>query len=560
LSLDTLVHVSTQRLHMAKQAVRWLYISSGGPRQGIFSSDKETSTTMASSNSGPFRAHIARILQQKQPDLQQASIQKNADSYYAVSKLLVELFDGDQLQASLKYIRMPEYYTRIPEVLEKRYANVATRSSHITALLSITRELGKDNPRIKEAYEWLTNASKEIYEQRDKAQYTQEEDPESDEDNITIDYKELLKKAEEYVSDLAPVFNIKGLLSASDCAKILRGVAAQMNVIEPCCRSALWDLEVTYEQPEEVDGTYVNECGEPLVHNTAFLPMSGPGFLYVVNDKLTSLNKPADHWELRQDTTDLLIQSQYKWPRNKVFTFKDGADKTKYQRLIKNLFGATATSIRHSQVNRLFEIYPSPSMQQREYLARRMRHSTDTQERIYRKIIVNTYPSIVDLTAKPMWKWVTAEETQGVSSATSVSTTEKDEADEADEADELRAVGQQVLEQFAAQAVAGVEAAAEEPPKKKSKLTKLDAWSTLQNRRLRDANQMNEGIRQGVSDFIAKKFLLRKGDDGVWVAQPYERVQYVRNDGRVSWYGIPLNASDEVKGEYKRMYAGFPLA
>jgi hypothetical protein len=196
-------------------------------------------------------------------------------------------------------------------------------------------------------------------------------------------------------SDLMPPFRAlvaegKEITDHVDKQIVAKALAGYLNVYEPPCRD-VYSKAIFNNKPPRKD----------LKVNIVYLKKKGNAVLYVNSDKVTNQeiktgNLGKDHWELASETTKILEQSLKIWPR--IFIFSDDEEPShKYSRLVENALSSGGKQIGMQIWRTIFSTHYYDTHEGRpvsgggataseKELARKMRHSVETQRAVYRKV------------------------------------------------------------------------------------------------------------------------------------------------------------------------------
>lgn len=230
------------------------------------------------------------------------------------------------------------------------------------------------------------------YSKIQKAEYAKQQ-PTTVQKTNWIPLDRLKQRYEEHWLPMFTAMEDKRTLDEADRRILQLVLAAHINIMEPPCRSVYAAVRVTPRLPKIGDIGH----GKP---NLLYIPSRGnQATLYVNTDKVSNTDpehggKPgnlgADHWKLRADTTELIKKTLKLWNRTYVMSERV-MSLTDYGEIVRTAlsFGGRVVGtrlIRNIHVSNFYETNSSPAMTKKLDLARKMRHSTETAEIVYRKL------------------------------------------------------------------------------------------------------------------------------------------------------------------------------
>lgn len=195
-------------------------------------------------------------------------------------------------------------------------------------------------------------------------------------------------------TELMPPFNKlckEGRTVATDAEfKIMSdALLGVMNVIAPNCRNVLHSARFAIKPPTQ---KMLDKGDRNYIHVDKHCNV----WLYVCKDKVMKSMGP-DYWQLEDDVAKVVIASMHLMPRRWLFPrgLKDDEmlESTTYTDRIRALFTFKSADgtvrragdrvIRHAQVSHFYKLKPSPSVKEKEWMSRRLRHTPETMEKIY---------------------------------------------------------------------------------------------------------------------------------------------------------------------------------
>jgi hypothetical protein len=292
----------------------------------------------------------------------------------------------------------PAYYKQTPRIA-RTYGTANSRFNYIKGMYSAAKALGFDD-----AYKWLLNQSLAMKKERDETATDQTVQTKKQEEDY-VPFADLAAQAKHKVLAFIKLAESltkakKKLESSEDRMLHDNALVAWLNTAEPNIRGVLAKVEIVKIKPT----TRTMQS-----NNILYVPKKGQCIIYVNADKVSKTkDSPAvDSWPWRNDTSDLIRMSLAVYDRKYLFRMAN-ADKPLtneyYNRhvLAKAFEGVkgknpSQQTIRHATVDELYRAFPSPPLELQRDLARRMRHSVEAQNELYRKVSSTQWPSRVDL-------------------------------------------------------------------------------------------------------------------------------------------------------------------
>lgn len=290
-------------------------------------------------------------------------------------------------------------YKQVPTIA-RQYTSASTQYDAVKIMYTIAKYL--DRPV---AHEWLYKQSLELRDKRDERAQDQTVVTKKHE-NDYVPFDTLVAKTEQLVKAFAK--RARELVQAKQTIKTAKdrkihdhALIAWLNVVEPNIRSALADARIVTTKPTS------RSQGEDQP-NLVYVPPQGQCILVLNSDKVsvTKDSPRLDSWEWRSDTSDLMRLSIKAYPRTYLFkaaTSNKPMGSQAYNTMIMAAFQTSdgkrpsQQTIRHATVDHFYSSMCSPPLHLQRDLARRMRHSVEVQNEIYRKVHADAWPSRVDL-------------------------------------------------------------------------------------------------------------------------------------------------------------------
>jgi hypothetical protein len=319
---------------------------------------------------------------------------KTKSGYVNTFVKIINEANGTRNTDANKAFDTPRIYKQFVDIAKTR-GTPHSRYTVIKNLYSLAKVLGKD-----EAYKWLSENSKDITTERDGFANDQTKVTRKQQEDY-VPYEELVARTKDLVTEFVTlakkVEKENETLFDTDIKMHDHALIAWLNTAEPNIRSALANTKIIRERPSEDELTHGKE-------NLLYVPKTGACTVYINTDKVSATQGP-DHWDWRSDTSDLIRLSLKVYPRYYLFNVlmvnkpmtSDG-----YNKMIKAAF-ATETrkpsqqTIRHATVDHFYATICSPPLELQKDLARRMRHSVEVQNAVYRKVAAKKWPSRVEL-------------------------------------------------------------------------------------------------------------------------------------------------------------------
>lgn len=280
-------------------------------------------------------------------------------------------------KTSPHFLSKPSVYKRIPEVVRTSEVLKSPHSRYnlVNMASVLCRHLG-----YAKAAEHLRVALEEFKESRDKL-LTQEGTGQTLEANY-VEYPTLLKKVTDEL--LPPFWALEGPVTTNEERWIvMQALLGVMNVVEPNMRGVLADCKILYDPNESAEG-----------HTSALYVLDSHIDVEVLQDKISG-RSGGDRWALGKSAEAVVRRSLSVYPRSYLFT-SSLRDDTPMNRCTYLRELGTALQIgdrvpsnnvlRHVILDYFYARYPSPSIAQKAWLARRMRHHHHTGEEIYLKM------------------------------------------------------------------------------------------------------------------------------------------------------------------------------
>lgn len=274
------------------------------------------------------------------------------------------------------FLSQSSNYKRIPDLVRKspNLKSPHSRYNLVNMASVLCRHLG-----YTKATEYLRLATEEFKPQRDKLM-TQEGHAPTLEANY-VPYDVLLKRVTQEL--LPPFWALRGPVTTNEERWIvMSALLGVMNVIEPNMRGVLADCQIVPEGASAV-----------AVSKSVMIFMPDRVDVVVLEDKVSGRSGP-DRWALGKSAEAVVRRSLEVYPRSYLFTssLRDDTpmNRCTYLRELGTalMVGDRVPSnnvLRHVILDHFYKTYPSPTVEQKMWLARRMRHHHHTGEEQYRK-------------------------------------------------------------------------------------------------------------------------------------------------------------------------------
>jgi len=297
-------------------------------------------------------------------------------------------------------------YKKIYSYIIDNYDSVHTRHGHVTKISALALHFN-----LRKVNEYFVKKCMPTTKPDRDAHY--------EKGIVAPSVKKNFKRYEELenivVRDLLPPFKLiaeekREIYTKSEWKIMTQALIGVLNVIEPCCRDALRYVKIVTEEPSQrrLKKAQRRRKKKPQ-HNYMWIKPDGIVRLYINIDKVIDTMGP-DQWDLPEKTSKVVVESLTMMPRNFLFPRSIGEDaqmsEDTYTGRIRKTFGfedngdkkhAGDRVIRHAQASFFFMKYCSPTLEQKKWLARRLRHSKDIMELVYRSYLDGVYKGPVNL-------------------------------------------------------------------------------------------------------------------------------------------------------------------
>lgn len=249
----------------------------------------------------------------------------------------------------------------IEKFIEETYSNINSRKKHLCALLYILNE---------------TELQQKTHEIRDKIGELLQQTMEKEKDNEQDEHEKLYFKSYDELIRIRHQLSHRRNKSFEDN---MTHLLLCMYVDTPPIRTEYMNIDI-------VKGNF-DAIGEK---NAIHITEGNRVWLYIGNDKVSNLPRPALYYRLPNTLALKIRESLEKYPRDKLILPRQDATKTttrEFYDLMNNISPHMGVSLlRSSYITNFYK--SNPSRNQKEELARKMRHSVNTAEIHYNKVFV----------------------------------------------------------------------------------------------------------------------------------------------------------------------------